>query len=400
MNQHTAEGDGGPRISAVIMHHPSRSRQLPTLVHRLSALSPRVIVDPDPDGPPSPLRTAKVAWATISPGATHHVVFQDDITPVPHIARLLHEAVAANPRQGISLYVNWNSPQNAYSARRAAVAGSPWAPLSPLEYTPTLGLVLPVAHAAALAEHLSTLPDVLRDDDEVITPFRLKAGLPTVAAVPHLLDHGDGRSLAGNDAHGSRHATVHAPGLALGTEYWTRTTAHDVAPGGRPFPSGAPDYAVEFIESTCQIRFVRPLATEPVEHPFGWYWYDWCALIGVERDRVMETWRSATRPTGGPYEALTREFWAGCYLLGADARLGPPPQSAAAAIHRELRRGALESWIHSGLAAPDRHALSPAEVSGLIDLGVRALAQGELDRAESADSWGLPHDTQSESLHA
>ncbi|MEV7711682.1 hypothetical protein [Streptomyces sp. NPDC088270] len=328
------------------------------------------------------------------------MVFQDDITPVPHIARLLHRAVAANPRQGISLYVNWNSPQNAYIVRRAAVSGSPWAPLSPIEYTPTLGLVLPVEHAAALAEHLATFPDVLKDDDEIITPFRLKAGFPTVATVPHLLDHGNGRSLAGNDAHGSRHATVHVPELPLDAEYWALTPAPVATPTGPDFPSSAPDYAVEFIESTCQIRLVRPLATEPVEHPFGWYWYDWCALIGVERDRVMETWRSATRTTSGPPEALTREFWASCYLLGADARPGPPAQPAAESIRRELRRGALESWIHSGLAAPDRHRLSLAEVSGLMDLGLQALAQGESDRAGTADAWGLPHDTQSESLHA
>lgn len=397
MSPHATGGTDGLRISTVVMHHPSRSGQLPALLDRLSALDPQVVTDPDPDGPPSPLRTAKIAWAAIAPGATHHVVFQDDITPVPQIARLLHEAVAASPRHGISLYVNWNSPQNAYRVRRAAVAGSPWAPLSPLEYTPTLGLVLPADHAAALAEHLSTLPDVLRDDDEVITPFRLKSGLPAVAAVPHLLDHGDGRSLAGNDAHGSRHATVHTPGLALGPAYWARRDAAP-PPGVPSLPSGTPDYAVEFIESTCQIRFVRPLATEPVEHPFGWYWYDWCALIGVERARVVKTWRSAARSRSRVSDALAKEFWAACYLLGADPRSGPPP-AVNTPNRRELCRSALESWIHSGLTLQDRQALESADLSALIDLGMRALVQGALDSAEATGSWSLPHHAHSESLN-
>ncbi|MFG2894782.1 hypothetical protein [Streptomyces sp. NPDC048248] len=395
------------RISAVIMHHPSRGARLPALLARLAELNPRVIPDPKPSGPPSPLRTAKLAWAAIAPGATHHLVLQDDITPAPDIGRQLHRAVTANPDCGISLYVNWNSPQNSYLVRRAAVTGSPWAPLSPLEYTPTLGLVLPVAHAAALAAHLAALPDVLKDDDEVVTPFRIRRGLPAVASVPHLLEHGDERSTAGNDSHGRRRATVYAPGLDLDTTHWTAhlptsgagigTVA--VTRAGAATTPGMPDYAVEFVESTCQLRLVQPLAREPIEHGFGWYWYDWCALIGVERDRIVETWR--TEPAADEHHSrLGLEFWAACYLLGADAWATRSHRDASLTAHGELARRALESWVRAGLAARDRRALSEGEQADLVDLGARALWRGWLDRAAAGTKWpAVRHVGRSESAH-
>jgi hypothetical protein len=375
------------RISTVIMHHPSRAALLPRLLEGLRLLAPRVVVDPDPEGSPSPLRTAKLAWAAIDPGATHHAVFQDDINPAPDIARLLRDAVNARPEDGISLYVNWNSPQNSYLVRRAAVSGAPFAQLSPQEYTPTLGLVLPAARAAELASHLAGLPDHLRDDDEMVTPFCRRAGLTVVGAVPHLLDHGGDRSLAGNDGHGVRRGTVFAPGAALGPAHWSDgpTPPHATDPG--PVLGSEPGYAVELADSTCRIRFVRPVSTEPVEHPFGWYWYDWCALVGADRDRIVATWR-AIAPGTMPFD-LGLEFWAGCYLLGADAAGHAGALPAHRGVVGDLARRALGSWIDSGLTPDDRRLLGTATRTRLTALGLLAVAQGARDRLQSTAPWAF-----------
>ncbi|MFJ5265708.1 hypothetical protein ACIQAC_35140 [Streptomyces sp. NPDC088387] len=358
----------GLHLSTVVMHHPSRADRLPRLLDALAGLAPRVVTDPDPDGPPSPLRTAKRAWAAIAPGATHHIVIQDDVRPVSGFAELLRRAVAARPHQGVSLYVNWNSSQNSYRVRQAAAWGRPFAELSTLEYTPTLGLALPVAAAAGLAAHLAGLPDHLRDDDEMVTPFRRAYGLDVVATVPNLLDHGGDLSLAGNGGHGIRHAVVFHPDPALAHDHWTHPCPPDAAAGPGPL-----DYAVEMADSACRIRPVRPLAVEPVEHPFGWPWHDWCTLIGADRERIAETWRLSGRRE--PRADLALEFWAACYLLGADVRRHRPGTGRPA----PHLRAALDSWIASGLSAADRAHLSAADRETLRELGLDAFDRGRTD---------------------
>ncbi|MGN0111711.1 MAG: hypothetical protein ACI38P_08665, partial [Cellulosimicrobium funkei] len=105
-----------PVLSVVVMHHPARG-DVSALVRACAPLDVRVVEDPDPEGPPSPLRTAKRAWAAVAPGATHHLVLQDDVAPVAGFAELVRRAVRARPRHAVALYSNWNSPRNAYLVR-------------------------------------------------------------------------------------------------------------------------------------------------------------------------------------------------------------------------------------------------------------------------------------------
>ena len=44
-------------LSVVVMHHPRRRDRIPALLAACRPLPVRVIVDPEPNGPPSPLRT-------------------------------------------------------------------------------------------------------------------------------------------------------------------------------------------------------------------------------------------------------------------------------------------------------------------------------------------------------
>src|SRR5690606_14024563 len=144
------------------------------------------------------------------------------------------------------------------------------------EWVPTLGLVLPADGALRLAAHLATVPDDERDDDEAVVTFCAREGYPVVATLPHLLEHGDGPSLAGNDAHGARHATVPA-GDAVDPDAWDRPGL-DRAPARTP--ATARPVAVTLDRSRCPLRVLRPHAGEPLEHPFGRGWDAWAWWLG------------------------------------------------------------------------------------------------------------------------
>jgi hypothetical protein len=359
-------------LSVVVMHHPARG-DVSDLVAACAPLDVRVVEDPDPDGPPSPLRTAKRAWAAVAPGATHHLVLQDDVTPVPGFADLVLRAVRARDRHAVALYSNWNSPRNAYLVRAAAAAGQAWAPLGHDEWVPTLGLVLPADGALRLAAHLAALPDDERDDDEAVVTFCAREGYPVVATLPHLLEHGDGPSLAGNDAHGARHATVPA-GDAVDPDAWDR-------PGLDHEPTRSPatarPVAVTLERSRCTLRVLRPGVGEPLEHPFGWGWDAWSWWLGVDPKAVAHDVTvlvaGASPELGHVSRDALGELGAACWLLGHDvARTAwPPPAGPDAPAHRAA---AVRTWVLSGLLPADRPEYV---VDELVAFGLDALTAGE-----------------------
>ncbi|WP_454728243.1 hypothetical protein [Cellulosimicrobium protaetiae] len=388
----TAAGPGSdapePVLSVVVMHHPARG-DVSDLVAACAPLDVRVVEDPEPDGPPSPLRTAKRAWAAVAPGATHHLVLQDDVTPVPGFAELVLRAVRARDRHAVALYSNWNSPRNAFLVRAAAAAGQAWAPLGHDEWVPTLGLVLPADGALRLAAHLAALPDDERDDDEAVVTFCAREGYPVVATLPHLLEHGDGPSLAGNDAHGARHATVPA-GDAVDPDAWDR-------PGLDREPSRSPatlrPVAVTLERSRCTLRVLRPGVGEPLEHPFGWGWDAWSWWLGVDpataAHDVSALVAGASQELGRVSRDALGELGAACWLLGRDvARAAwPPPAGPDAPAHRAA---AVRTWVLSGLLPADR----PDDlVDELVAFGLDALTAGERSTRTAPNPGSLPTST-------
>lgn len=346
-------------LSIAVMHHPKRAAQLPELLASCGSLPIRVVADPDPTGPPSPLRTAKRAWAAIADGATHHMVLQDDVAPIARFDEHLRAAVAAQPDRAITLHIGWQSAPNAYLVRLAAAVGSAWAALSP-SWTPTYGLLLPVALARDLAAHLAGIPDERRDDDRIITPYLADNDVAVLAPVPHLLEHADDIGVTGNADDGRRRATVFLPGHPVD---WSASEDLLAALVER-VDAGV---AVELHNSECRIRFARPGSGETMSHAFGWYWADWCPLLGVDPDQVL---------SGMPVHAeprLAAEVWAAGWLLGFDAaRVG-----SAARRDDTVLRAALASWIDSGLCDTDLSASTPRTRAALTDLAVTAVEHGE-----------------------
>ncbi|MGV9380415.1 hypothetical protein ACWDRB_31670 [Nonomuraea sp. NPDC003707] len=368
-------------LSVAIMHHPARRDALPALLAACDPLPVRVVEDPDPGGPPSPLRTAKRAWAAVAEGATHHVVLQDDAVPVHGFAGQLARAVAARPGDGVTLSVQQTSPRNSYAVRRAALAGQAWAPMSVVEWTSTLGLALPAADARALAAYFSGFPDELLEDDDFVTPFCVARGLRVFATVPNLVEHAGLPSLSGYEAEGHRPVTVYDPRWPIPQDHWS-----DPARGPAPalVETGRGDVAVELRESRCGLRFFRPGTDEPLEHPYTWDWHDWAALAGFDGERVVSAWERAVAaaerradPIHSP--CLTLEVWAASFLTG-----GLPPRLSTSlrgtGFEALVRRRALETMLDTGLSAADRKALTAGDFAALLDLALSAAAAGHRTR--------------------
>jgi hypothetical protein len=376
-------------LSVVVMHHPRRSENIPALLEACRPLAVRVIVDPEPDGPPSPLRTAKRAWASVAPDATHHVVLQDDILPMTGFAEHLSRALAARPADGIALSVQQTSPRNSYSVRRAALAGQAFAGMSVVEWTPTLAFALPAAQAKALAGFLAGYPDEYVDDDQLVTAFSAKHGVPVIATVPNLVQHADLVSLSIYADEGRRPVTVYEENWRVPRAWWSATGNPPMAAPEQPNGGGL---AVELRGSRCGLRLLSADSDDPVEHPFTWDWRDRACLIGVGAEQIVAAWQGALAGEGldahtvsevrALSAALTLEMWAAGFLLGSDLSRLPDvsgsggSERSAAVLMPGLGHRTVRSWIELGLAERDRLSLTPRGWAALIDLVLLAVGVG------------------------
>ncbi|MER8199653.1 hypothetical protein ABTY00_37760 [Streptomyces microflavus] len=323
---------------------------------------------------------------------------------MPGFAAHLTTLVALREKEAIAFYVNWNSPHNAYHVRCAAVAGSPWAPLTLREWVPTLGLMLPTEAALGLGKHLRKYPDSFRDEDELVAEYCQTAGLSAVAVVPHLLEHCTGPSVAGNDAHGERKATVFAGEAHIPGGHWSAHPCMSSFPSRSvtlPYP-----FSVELVASRCGLRILRDQSREPVEHPFNWGWRDWAPLIGANPRRIAAALRERTTAAFGgshaellapskeqsdadhPLNRVRLEVWAAGYLLGLDVSTTawPPPHGEDPAFAASLRDEALRTWIISGLTQSDALACGTGGLEELVRLCSDAVVCG---RRESPQRTGV-----------
>jgi hypothetical protein len=342
-------------ISIAIMNHPLRAVQARRLAAECAPLDARIVVDPDPHGVRSPLRTSKLAWRAVAVGASHHVVLQDDVQLCRDFAAHLHRAVAQHPRHAIALYTHWQSPQNSYLVRRAVASGESWARLSAEDWTPTVGLVLPADLARALADYLGPVPDTEVDEDQFVARFCRERAVPIMATVPHLVDETDLPTLVPEHDSSSR-ATLFSGERVLPADHWSGSPS--------PWLPGPRAYVVELRDSRCVLRLIRPGTGEPSGHEYHWYWHDWCALIGADPAEVLGD---------GPGEGLQAEVWAAGYLLGRDA--GDRSGADAEMLHDTMAR-----WIRSGLSRADRERLGAQQRTLLTELAVLAVAHGRKKR--------------------
>lgn len=185
------------------MSHPRRREMAESLIERAPGGFLRLVLDPEPDGPPTALRTAAAAWSAADPEATHHLVLQDDALPGPGFFDRVEDVVRGAPHAAVALFTAWNS-RNGAAVRMGALLGARWAAAT-REYTPTVALVLPVPVARGFAAFARRHGDGWPDD--VVMQRYLRAHrIPTYLTVPNLVQHDDFPSVARNDQHGLRRA--------------------------------------------------------------------------------------------------------------------------------------------------------------------------------------------------
>lgn len=192
-------------LSAAIMTHPARRARALALRDSLPELSLQVVEDPDPYGPGScSARTAVLAWGTVAPEATHHLVLQDDAVPVADLRERVLRRVGERPAAAISLYTEWASATSS-AVHLAAWLGQPFAEVCD-PYTPCIGLVLPAEAARELARARPEVPQ----DDVMIAGVLRRLGVPEYVTVPNLVQHATEVSLTGNTPMGLRLAACYS----------------------------------------------------------------------------------------------------------------------------------------------------------------------------------------------
>jgi len=324
------------RMSAAIMTHPTRIEQAARLATKHPALNFSIACDPEPGQPRGSLRTSRLAWSQVAAHATHHLVIQDDVLLHPDFDPVLEAAVSAMPDRAIAFFSEWGS-QTSYAIRLGALAGAGWVEAVDW-YVPSLALVLPADAARefdSFAENHRFRSKI--EDDDLLYEFLRELGIQTVIPVPNWAEHADGPSLAGNDSHGLRKATVFLPevGLARNPEI---LCAPKFIPsfswvGGFPYAIGKPGNPHD--------RWSRiPIEELLLEH-------------GLDSARTNEILREAGRPlpneADGPGPDARRiDSMALCAIaLGASAAY--LDLDIHAALRSPVAQGALATMVPGGL---------------------------------------------------
>lgn len=330
------------RVSSAVMTHPVRLEQARELAERLRLDG--LALDPEPDGPPSALRTALVAWAAADAGASHHLVVQDDVSAPPELPALVGRAAGRFPDEALVFYTNWHA-RNGGAARLAALAGATWVRAVPDEFTPSLAVCLPVGTAEEFRRFAEGSAE--RHDDELFSVFFRARGRMALIAVPNVVEHIGTSSINGHAAQGIRLAVC-------------PTDAADAAP---------------LLERGRVLE-------EPGWIPYMRYGEGYVRLVGQERGadggRGHHRWREAL-----PHTGLTEETVRGAV---ADAM---PKELAAGVADRFGRAFAEELWIHCLLLG--RQAAEAARrLGGTGGVPADALARMREAAVATAGPAGLP----------
>jgi len=303
-------------LTASVLAHPSRVEHARRLVERAPDGLFSLVLDPDPDGPPTALRTVLAAWSSIDPGATHHLVVQDDMILSPRLVERAWQAAAAMPGAALSFFSLWDS-RNGGAVRLGALAGTRWVAAAS-EYTPSAVLLLPREVAEGyvdfVRQHLGTWPD-----DILMHQYLREAGIARFVAVPNAAEHADIPSIAGNRFRGPRRsACMPAQDLPGSTED-SRLVGMSVIP------------FIKHGRAQCSVR-------APESAPGRWHDIPterYLSGLGIPPARLYREF-----PATGA--GITREVWLTGFALGAV---------------RQLDIGAVVSGEH---LAPDRSTVCAA----------------------------------------
>jgi hypothetical protein len=175
-----ADSGGHARVSVAVMAHPSRRAWAVDLAEHLDC---EVVWDRYNNV----WDTARRAWLSHHPNATHHLVVQDDAVLCRNLRAALPEIVKWRPNSLISLIAIKSKLSQADRSRhdRAVESGERW--FSAKAGLPGCALMLPVPDIAPMV----MWGDVLKSphDDVKISAFYRSQGKPAHYVVPSLVQH-------------------------------------------------------------------------------------------------------------------------------------------------------------------------------------------------------------------
>lgn len=179
------------KLSYSIMTVPEREDLIGPLLSALDVEPHAIIEDRDGDGL---WPTARRAWESHNPLATHHLVLQDDVVPVPHLIVGCEQMLDCSPgpdKSVVSLFGIKKVLKDAYAEGYSFLCGTgiSWAQ----------GLILPTP---VIGEFLAWCDEFVRPDykwdDARLSLFCLNMGYPVYTTIPCLLEHLDVPSTVGN----------------------------------------------------------------------------------------------------------------------------------------------------------------------------------------------------------
>lgn len=355
-------------LSTVIMAHPKRAESAVQLRESCPELDLRIVYDPEPEAPPSTLRTAALAWSAIAEGATHQLVLQDDVVLCDDFAAQLHAAVADMPDSPVFLYTDWGT-KCSHALRLAALRGASWAEgVDP--WVPAQAVLLPADIARGFIDYVTERPH-LDDDALALEAYLRENKLTAFVCMPNLVQHGGIPSLLGNDTPmGLRRSSCFAA-----AEDWTgpRARTGAVVSG----LSAVPDLLVG--RSVCWTR--------PGDDPYGWTstpTHDWLASRGLPVFEQMPLFRAACGVLAdGPCREIASEtllfhLWLTGFLHGVIAATWPEADAdwLAAALERPLVRRSHATLVPGGLRELLSEPYLAAAAEAFLPLVHRAMHQG------------------------
>ncbi|MER7701979.1 hypothetical protein ABTX81_03625 [Kitasatospora sp. NPDC097605] len=343
------------QLSGVVMTHPKRRPAAEHVVQTSPPGALRVVMDPDPTGTPSVLRTALAAWEAIEDGATHQLVIQDDMLLSESFFERVNDAVAAMPDAALALFALWDS-RNGAAIRFGAMAGARWVG-AVNEYFPCVAIVLPRAVAEGFVRYgrqrLGAWPD-----DILMHRYLTDHGVPRYVSVPNLAEHQDHGSISGNAFRGPRRSVCFLPGDRPGDE-GHRLTGLSVLPFFK--------YGV----ARCAVRVAGP-------GPERWLHMD-CEqyLRGLELPGALLT------PPGPESDAPdVRGTWLTALAMGHEAaRLGLAPDGSGPAVRPEVYAEAIATIGPGGISNTSTEERIAERREALEAVARRALSAGH----EAAD---------------
>ncbi|WP_344339590.1 hypothetical protein, partial [Kitasatospora putterlickiae] len=338
------------QLSGVVMTHPKRRHAAERMAQDAPPGALRVVMDPDPTGTPSVLRTALAAWDSIEDGATHQLVVQDDMLLSESFFERVNLAIEAMPDAALALFALWDS-RNGAAIRFGAMAGARWVG-AVNEYFPCVAIVLPRSVAEGFVRYgrrrLGAWPD-----DILMHRYLTDHGIPRYVSVPNLAEHQDHGSISGNAFRGPRRSVCFLPDDRPGDED-RRLTGLKVLPFFK--------YGV----ARCLVRVAGP-------GPQRWLHMD-CEqyLRGLELPRTLFT------PPGPESDAPdVRGTWLTALAMGHEAaRLGLDPDAPQTAGRTEVYAESVATIGSGGISNTSTEERIAERREALAAIAHRALAAG------------------------